>query len=185
MIPGMSAQYANLQSQCDNVEVTADGTGGPTGAQDCGMNSAVRIMMGCQRIRGDFCTSPCYAALNPFVTECQAQMDPTMTMMLSSAMTQYGNCPTTGVPMTPSTPVMPTDPNAVNAECAALITADGQATLVATCLPSGDMTVMPTKCSHACADVLIPLYTQCGPMLAAAVPGIDAFAAICQTTQGH
>ena len=70
-------------------------------------------------------------------------------------------------------------------ECTTLLNDEGRATLIATCLPSGDITTMPTKCSHACADVLVPLYSSCGTVMQTMVPGIDSFASVCQATQGH
>ena len=58
------------------------------------MNSAVQITMQCSNVRGDFCSSPCYATLAPFLAQCQDQMTPTLTMMLSSAMGMAGSCGT-------------------------------------------------------------------------------------------
>lgn len=188
-IPGMTQQYASLQTQCHAVEQGEDGTGAPpptTGATDCGMNTAVAIMMSCSDVRGDFCSSPCYTSLSPFVAQCQDQITPTLTMMLSSGisrMTACGNTPGGPGPGSGATGGGGSD---VTSECTALFNDEGRAALTTACLPSGDLTTMPTKCSHACADVLVPLYNSCAVVLQDVVPGIDSFAALCQTTQdGH
>ena len=185
-IPGMSQQYAALQEQCHGVEQGEDGAGRPPpppGVVDCGMNSAVQITMQCSNVRGDFCSSPCYATLAPFLAQCQDQMTPTLTMMLSSAMGMAGSCG--GAPATGGGGRGGGGgASDISAECTTLFNDEGRATLIATCLPSGDITTMPTKCSHACADVLVPLYNSCGTVLQAAVPGIDSFFSLCETTQG-
>ena len=179
-IPGMASQYTALQTSCQDVDQTAN-SGGTTGLQDCGYNSAIQISMSCSRVRGDFCTSDCYQSLSPFMAQCQDQISPTITMLLSSAITLFKACNPTDV-----VPGGPTDGASYGAgvECSALVAGDGQATLMATCNPKGAAT-MPSVCSHECADVFVPLYTSCGAQMQAIMPGIASFAAVCQAAQGH
>ena len=188
-IPGMSQPYTQLQSQCRAVERGVDGAGTapPAGVANCGMNDAVAIMMSCAAVSGDFCSSPCYASLSPFLAQCQEQMTPTLVMMLSSGIERVAACGTTGAGGAGGGGGGGGGDGGADTttECTTLLNDEGRATLIATCLPSGDITTMPTKCSHACADVLVPLYSSCGTVMQTMVPGIDSFASVCQATQGH
>ncbi len=189
LFPGVGDQYNLLQASCQALEGSADSAAGAgTVANDCGMNTALTIGMGCTNVEGDFCSSTCYRQLQPFMQQCAGQMSTVVSSMLSVAISRFttSDCAVPTTPMTGMIPATTTGPAAtVDSECASLFGQDGRATMVAVCVPGMDMSALPTKCSHECADVLVPLYASCGTVMEAAIPGIGAFAQICMAVQGH
>ena len=188
LVPGAGDQYNILQASCQALEGASDSaTGAGTVGSDCGMNTALTIAMGCTNYEGDFCSSSCYNQLQPFMHQCDAQLSTVVSTLLSSAIAQLqsNNCvaspPTMG--MIPATPTKPA--TTVNTEYTDLFDTNGRATMVAVCVPGMDTSALPTKCSHECADVLVPLYASCRTVMEAAIPGIGAFAEICSVAQGH
>ena len=188
LIPGAGDQYNVLRASCQALEGASDSaTGAGTVGSDCGMNTALTIAMDCTSYQGDFCSSSCYNQLQPFMHQCEAQLSTVVSALLSSgiAQLQSNNC-VASPPMIGVIPAAPTKPTTtVNTECTDLFDANGRATMVAVCVPGMDMSALPTKCSHECADVLVPLYASCGTVMEAAIPGIGAFAEICSAAQGH
>jgi len=189
LVPGVSDQYNLLQASCQALEGASDSAAGAgTVGSDCGMNTALTIGMGCTNLEADFCNSACYRQLQPFMQQCEAQLSTVVSSMLSSAIAQLqsSNCVASTTPMVGMIPATPMKPAAtVDSECTNLFDQDGRATMIAVCVPGMGMSALPTKCSHECADVLVPMYASCGTVMEAAIPGIGAFAQVCSAAQGH